>query len=344
MTHRGKGLARGALFAGRYRLERLLRQSSRRTWEARDEEEDREVVVEVLHPDLTRGSARERFFREGNAVERIASRHVAEVLDRGVDDDWPYLVFPRYAGESLGERLTAKTPLDVSEVAEIVRQCAAGLEAAHEAGVVHRDIEPANLLLVPDRRGVVVKIRNFGLAKVEERDRTRRLTRPGELIGAPPYVSPERVRARPPRPTDDLWSLAVVAYQALTRRVPFQGETFGATYVAVMEGEFRPPSELRPELPKDTDAFFRQAFSNAPEGRFIDAAALSGAFRRSLGLDSVDLARARERLGKRVARGSNSEPPSRPVEPPAARRHVAMLLVVTHAAALALGVALATWM
>lgn len=345
MRHDGTGLARGSLFAGRYRLERLRRQSHRRTWEAHDEVEGRAVVVEVLHPDLVKGATRERFVREGNAVERIASRHVAEVLERGVHDDRPYLVFPRYAGESLGERLRAKTPLDISEVAEIVRQCAAGLEAAHEAGVVHRDIEPSNLLLVPDRRGVVVKIRNFGLAMVEERDRTRRLTRPGQLVGAPPYLSPERVRAKPPRPTDDLWSLAVVAYQALTRRVPFEGETFGATYVAIMEGTFRPPSELRPELPSDTDAFFEQAFCRAPEARFIDAAALSGAFRRSLGLDSIDLARARERLGRRVARAQPGA--ERPSDPPSSRRpprHVPVLLVMTHAAALALGLALGSWM
>lgn len=338
----GTRLARGSLFAGRYRLERLVRQSNRRTWEAHDEAEERPVVVVVLHPDLTRGSARERFFREGNAVERIASRHVAEVLDRGVQDERPYLVFPRYAGESLGERLTAKTPLDISEVAEIVRQCAAGLDAAHEAGVVHRDIEPSNLLLVPERQGVVVKIRNFGLAMVEERERTRRLTRPGQLVGAPPYLSPERVRAKAPRPTDDIWSLAVVAYQALTRHVPFEGETFGATYVAIMEGKFQMPSRLRPELPRDTDAFFQQAFTHAPEARFIDAAAMSRAFRRSLGLDSIDLARARERLGNRVARASSSPPPKSESPPHAVPRRIPMLLVVTHAAALAVGMALAT--
>jgi len=308
--------------------------------------DDRDVVVEALQTELTRGTAaRERFDREGNAVARIASRHVAEILDRGVEDDLPYLVFPRYEGETLGERLTAKTPLDISEVAEIVRQCAAGLEAAHEAGVVHRDIEPSNLLLVPDRQGVVVKIRNFGLAMVEERDRKRRLTKPGQLIGAAPYLSPERVRAKPPRPTDDLWSLAVVAYQALTRRVPFEGETFGATYVAIMEGAYRPPSELRPELPRDTDAFFQQAFSNVPSARFVDPAALSRAFRRSLGLDSIDLAHARARLGRRVARsrGDSDRPPTTEATHDT-RRRMPMVLVLTHAAAIALGMALASWL
>ncbi len=230
----------------------------------------------------------ERFRREAAAAAQLKSPHVAQVFDHGVTSTGePFIVMELLDGEDLGKRVDREGPQPLPFVAEVIGQAARALSRAHAAGIVHRDIKAENIFLTDHDGDVLVKILDFGIAKTSGEGAVS-VTATQGTFGTPLYMGPEQLlSAKNVDARADLWSLAVVAYFLLTRRFPFEGETLGAISVAVHEGRFRPPSELRPGVPADVDAWFRRAFSRSIDARFATARELADTLRAALGAAPV---------------------------------------------------------
>jgi formylglycine-generating enzyme required for sulfatase activity len=207
------------------------------------------------------------------------------MLDHGVTDDgMPYIVMEMLEGQSLADMLDEAGTLGLREVAAVIIQVARALAKAHSLGIIHRDIKPANIFLMSDDAETTgmedqhVKVLDFGIAKHTEIPEG--ITVPGMVIGTPGYMCPDQVlHSKEVGPEADIWSLAVVAYQALTGELPFFGETLAKLVGALVRGEFVKPSERRADLPESVDKFFERAFNKEPEMRFASAIELANGFR-----------------------------------------------------------------
>jgi serine/threonine protein kinase len=237
------------LIAGRYRLLTPLGEGGMGTvWRARDEVLHREVAVkEVRAPHGLAASDVERLYarleREAWAAARVANRNVVTVYDVATQDGRPWIVMEIVHGISLAELLDAEGPLDPARAAHIGAEVLAALRAAHEAGVLHRDVKPANVLMSNDGRVVLT---DFGIATVEG---TSALTMTGEVIGSPEFLAPERALGRTPGPESDLWSLGVLLYAAVEGNSPFRHDTPLSTLRAIVDEELPPPRRAGPLAP-----------------------------------------------------------------------------------------------
>jgi eukaryotic-like serine/threonine-protein kinase len=239
------------------------------------------VVVKFLADEhASNEEAVTRFKREAAASIQVKSPHVVQVFDHGVTQ-WgaPYIVMERLEGQDLGKVL-ANGPLPPREVAEIVRQVARALSRAHPAGVVHRDLKPDNIFLCDAGEGeAFVKILDFGIAKVN--DKLSAKTQTGAVFGTPFYMSPEQILGTGTDPTTDLWSLAVVAFEALTGKRPFEGETVGAVTLAIHTTK-PTPRKHKPLLPQALDAWFEKAFAKEKVNRHASAKELADTFAEAI--------------------------------------------------------------
>jgi hypothetical protein len=217
-----------------------------------------------------------RFLREVRASAALDSPHIARLLDAS-DRDLPYLAMERLHGETLAERLRRDGRLAAPAIAALVRQVAAGLDAATAAGVVHRDIKPQNLFEA--RPGRIWKILDFGVATLAD-DSAGALTQ--GIIGTPSYMAPEQAQGKRLDGRADLHALAAVAYRCATGRHPFSGADTAALLYAVVHRMPARPGELA-ALPADVDAWFALALAKLPDDRFATGAALAGALDAALG-------------------------------------------------------------
>ncbi|MCX4760887.1 serine/threonine protein kinase [Streptomyces sp. NBC_01275] len=237
------------LIAGRYRLLTPLGEGGMGTvWRARDEVLHREVAVkEVRAPAGLAASDIERMYarleREAWAAARVANRNVVTVYDVAMQDGRPWIVMEIVHGISLAELLDAEGPLDPARAAYIGAEVLSALRAAHEAGVLHRDVKPANVLMSNDGRVVLT---DFGIATVEG---TSALTMTGEVIGSPEFLAPERALGRTPGPESDLWSLGVLLYAAVEGNSPFRYDTPLNTLRAIVDEELPPTRRAGPLAP-----------------------------------------------------------------------------------------------
>jgi hypothetical protein len=207
------------VLADRYRLiARLGRGGFGEVWRAEDSRLGREVAVKTLTLPVT-DEAQKRFAREGRALARLDHPNVVAVYDCGVDDGTGYLVMQLLSGPSLATLCAESGPLPVDTAIDLAEQAAAGLAGAHRAGIVHRDVSPANLIL--DAEGTL-KVVDFGVARLHEA--SAELTVTGTVFATPGYVSPEQAEGRPAEPRSDLYSLGCVLYALLTGEPPFTGE------------------------------------------------------------------------------------------------------------------------
>lgn len=229
------------VIAGRYRLLDVLGQGGMGTvWRARDESLGRDVAVkEVRAPAGLSGPDEQRLYarleREAWAAARITHRNVVTVYDVATEDGRPWIVMELVHGLTLSDVLDAEGPMPPRRAALIGAEVLAALRAAHEAGVLHRDVKPGNVLLSNDGRVVLT---DFGIAAVEG---TSPLTMTGELIGSPEFLAPERALGRTPGPASDLWSLGVLLYAAVEGSSPFRQDTPLTTLRAVVDEELPPP-------------------------------------------------------------------------------------------------------
>ncbi|MFE1309958.1 protein kinase [Streptomyces sp. NPDC058755] len=237
------------VIAGRYRLLSPLGEGGMGTvWRARDEVLHREVAVkEVRAPAGLPASDVERMYarleREAWAAARVTNRNVVTVYDVAMEGGRPWIVMELVRGLSLGDQLEAEGPLPPQRAAHIGAEVLAALRAAHAAGVLHRDVKPANVLLANDGRVVLT---DFGIATVEG---SSALTMTGEVIGSPEFLAPERALGRTPGPESDLWSLGVLLYAAVEGNTPFRQDTPLSTLRAVVDEELPPPLRAGPLAP-----------------------------------------------------------------------------------------------
>ncbi|MGR6972207.1 serine/threonine-protein kinase [Streptomyces cynarae] len=237
----------GRLVAGRYRLLTKLGHGGMGTvWRAKDETVDREVAVKEPRvpdhlPEREQANAYERMRREARAAARLDHPAVVDVHDVAVVDGRPWIVMELVRGRSLGDALQEGT-LDVREAARIGLEVLGALEAAHAAGVLHRDVKPDNILLGRYDRVVLT---DFGIAQIEGETK---LTETGGFVGSPEYIAPERVLGRRPGPESDLWSLGVVLYAATEGVSPFRRTNTPATLQSVLNSTPAPPESARGPL------------------------------------------------------------------------------------------------
>ncbi|WP_432117029.1 serine/threonine-protein kinase [Streptomyces sp. bgisy032] len=235
----------GRLVAGRYRLIAKLGHGGMGTvWRAKDETVDREVAVKEPRvpdhlPDRERANAYERMRREARAAARLDHPAVVDVHDVAVVDGRPWIVMELVQGRSLGDVLQEGT-LSAREAARIGLEVLGALEAAHAAGVLHRDVKPDNVLLGRYDRVVLT---DFGIAQIEGETN---LTDTGGFVGSPEYIAPERVLGQRPGPASDLWSLGVVLYAATEGVSPFRRSNTPATLQSVLNATPAPPSVRGP--------------------------------------------------------------------------------------------------
>ncbi|AZQ38157.1 serine/threonine protein kinase [Streptomyces cyaneochromogenes] len=236
--------APGDLVDGRFELvERLGSGGMGTVWRARDTVLHREVALKAVRSDAdTVGVVRERVMREARALARLSHPHVVTVHQIVDADPHPWIVMELVPGASLQQRLS-EAPLSPAEAARVGRQVLAALRAAHAAGIHHRDVKPANILLRPDGDAVLT---DFGIAALQG---TTGLTATGELVGSPEYMAPERIRGHEDDPAADLWSLGVVLYVCVEGVSPLRRPTTLATLAAVIDDPLPPPARSGPLAP-----------------------------------------------------------------------------------------------
>ncbi|MBW2459129.1 MAG: protein kinase [Deltaproteobacteria bacterium] len=281
-------IEKGKMVTEHVRLDTLLGEGGMGSvWIADHLRMEEQVAVKFISTELLEKDAtvRSRFNREAALAAQIDSPYVVKILDLGtMDEGTPFFVMERLTGENLGERLTRLGPLSLIDARKVVTETAMALAQAHELGIVHRDIKPDNLFLVDADEAAFIKVLDFGIAKQSEMPEQSVVTMTGAMMGTPEFMSPEQVLST--KDVDyrsDLWSLGVVAYYALTERVPFSGETLGALCVAIANGKFVPASAAEPGLPPAIDEWFNQVLAIAPDDRFQSARDMARAFSKALG-------------------------------------------------------------
>lgn len=228
----------GLTFGGRYELQsRIAIGGMGEVWQATDLVIGRQVAIKILKDEyLGDPGFLERFRAEARHAALVNHEGIANVFDYGEEEGSAYLVMELVPGEALSTILEREHVLPTDKVLDIVAQTASALQAAHAAGLVHRDIKPGNLLITPDGR---VKITDFGIARIADQVP---LTATGQVMGTVQYLSPEQASGHPASPTTDIYSLGIVAYEALAGRRPFTGESQVAIAMAQI-------NETPPDLP-----------------------------------------------------------------------------------------------
>ena len=279
MTER-TGTAAGQL-NGRYRMEALLAVGGMgEVWAGRDLLLDRAVAVKVLAGALAGdGRAAERLRREARAAGRLEHPNIARVLDLGEHDGRPYLVMELLEGESLAARIDRAGAMAPAEAARVVAAVADALEAAHQAGVVHRDVKPGNVFLTNASLTAAgeVKVLDFGIAAAA--GDTAITT--GDLLGTAAYLAPERVLGHRATPAADIYALGVVLYELLAGHRPFAGDSDVELAMAHVNATPPPLSESAPATPPSLIAACHQALAKDPACRPSSAAEFARLVRAS---------------------------------------------------------------
>jgi serine/threonine protein kinase len=227
----------------------------------------REVAVKLLRADLAEmDEVRARFEGEARAAAALVHPNVVAVFDAGEDDGAPFIVMERLPGRTLADELAERT-LSTAEVYDVARSVLGALEAAHGAGIVHRDVKPGNVLRSTDGTW---KVADFGIAKSAEV--AGDITVTGVMIGTPAYVAPERIEGRPATPASDLYATGVVLYEALSGRKPFTAGNSIALAVRIRAGQAPPLREVAPGVDPTLERVVERAMATDPGRRFASAA------------------------------------------------------------------------
>jgi len=259
---------------GRYRIEAELgRGAMGVVYRARDPVLGRRVALKTIHETLSAAeSYRRRFFAEARAAAGLSHPGIVLVYDIGLDADTRrlFLALEHLEGETVEARLIQRTRLPWRDAVHVAAGIARALDHAHRKGVVHRDVKPSNIMILPDGQA---KILDFGVARLP----ASQLTGAGQLIGTPAYMSPERSREEDADGRTDVFSLGAVLYEMVTGRRPFQGRTIPEVLRAVETLDPPPPSRSVPEVPARLDDVVARALQKQLDRRYPTAGALADA-------------------------------------------------------------------
>jgi serine/threonine-protein kinase len=276
-------LSIGDVVAEKYRIESLLGEGGMGfVFAALHLQLGHRVALKVLHtaqtsaPEIT-----QRFLREGRALARLQSEHIARVSDVGtLPSREPYMVMEFLEGQDLSRELAARGPLPIVDVVDVVAQTCEALAEAHVRGIVHRDLKPANLFLTHKLDGdVCIKVLDFGISKVTEDGGTAlevdNITVTSTIVGTPKYMSPEQIQdSRSVDSRTDIWGLGTIFYELLTQKRPFAAPSLALVCVKVLHEEVPAPSTLRAEIPAGIDAIIARCLKKDPNERFANVGEL----------------------------------------------------------------------
>ena len=257
---------------------------------ARHEGLKRMVALKLLVDGFARNpEGVERFLREARNAAAIKHPNVVDIFDVGIQEDIPYLVMELLEGEDLASRLTKHGALTEAELVEVMIPVVAGLSAVHDAGVLHRNLKPANIFIARGRNDEVVpKLVDFGISKAVWSDQLK-LTLPNRLLmGTPSYMSPEAIRGAQMTALSDQYSLGVVMYECITGKNPCDGESFADTLRIITTGAYDPPTRYKPQISRQMANIIARTMAIDPGERFPDL--------RALGRELLLLAGKRTRL------------------------------------------------
>ncbi len=252
---------------GKYRiLKELGRGGMGAVYLAFDERLERNVALKLMLPNAAANStAKDRFLREARAAARVSSDHVVAIHEADEIDGTPYIALQFLQGSPLDEYLQKKGLPSLPQVTRIARETALGLAAAHNLGLVHRDIKPGNIWL--EAPGGRVKILDFGLAKPVQGNAAAEHTASGDILGTPAYMAPEQGLGRPLDGRADLFSLGCMMYRLVTGKLPFDRPTLMAILTAIATEEPPPVRELNPAVPTALAELIHQLLAKTPDAR-----------------------------------------------------------------------------
>jgi len=266
----------GDLIGDRYRLGRQIGSGGMAAvFEALDVTLKRRVAAKFLVAEnRNKATVERRFLREARIAAAVRHPHVVEVFDFGVEDDAPFMIMELLEGASLAQRTNEPPLMTLGELFDVIDGVLAGLSAIHEAGIVHRDIKPENIYLAEGPNGMVPKVFDFGVSRIQtvEGPISASTTVEGYLVGTPHYMSSEQARGQ--KRLDgrtDVYSVGVVLYEYLTGHLPFDAELMGDLVIAIATETPKSIYEERPELGRELSDFVEKAMSKLPGDRFATA-------------------------------------------------------------------------
>jgi serine/threonine-protein kinase len=307
---------------------------------ARDRVLGRDVALKVLRRQYAGDDEfAERFKREALSAASLSHPNIVQVYDRGeTEDGASYIAMEYVPGGTLKERISREGPLEVADTAALGAQVAEALGAAHERGMVHRDIKPQNVLLTA--RGEA-KVADFGIARAAS---SATISQTGSVMGTAGYMSPEQALGEPATPKSDLYSLGVVLYEALTGRLPYTADNPIAVSMKHVNEPLRPPRELNPRIPEGMNALVTKLMAKDPQGRYASAGQLADdLWRMHRGLPPVAVGTPQMQGTRPTAVApanlASEMPTARPGPPPVQRRRgLPWLLIALVALLFTLGI------
>ncbi|HEY7358341.1 MAG TPA: protein kinase, partial [Ktedonobacterales bacterium] len=250
-------------------------------YRAHDPRLERDVAIKVLSASLAQEPGYlERFRREARAVAKLNHPNIVQVYDFGEQGDLTYLVMPLISGGTLREYLAHRQVLPLAEALSITEQMANALQYAHEQGLVHRDVKPANILMTSEGRAL---LSDFGIVRlVQKDDNAATLTHLGAFVGSPEYAAPEMIVGKPVDRRVDVYALGVILFQMLTGRMPFAGATPVVLMMMQAQQPPPPPRSINPDIPPAVEAVILKALAKESGERFQTAAELLAALRAAI--------------------------------------------------------------
>jgi serine/threonine-protein kinase len=249
----------------RYRLDRKIGSGGMAdVWLAEDTELDRNVAIKILHERFAQDSEFvQRFQREAQSAAGLQHPNVVGIFDRGVFSDSYFIAMEYVDGPSLKDLV--KGGMGTKDAIDFTRQILNAARFAHRKGIIHRDLKPQNVLIDDEGRA---RVADFGIARGGENSD---ITATGSVMGTAQYLSPEQAQGKPTTPSSDIYSIGVILYEALTGRVPFEGDSAVAVALKQVSEAPRRPSAINPNVPPALDAVVMRALAKDPDARFKDA-------------------------------------------------------------------------
>ena len=257
----------GQIVKDRYEILEILGEGGMAfVYKARDTQLERLVAIKTLKPNyVNQETFVERFKREAKTAANLNHPNIVQIFDWGIEDE-PFFVMEYIEGNTLTSIIAKNRTISLSDILFIGAQVSSGLHAAHEKGLVHRDIKPGNIMITPDGK---VKVTDFGIVSLQNEESD--ITKTGSILGTASYISPEQAQGKPVSIESDLYSLGTVLYELITGKPPFVGDTPISTATKHLTERPEKPSSFRRDLPKGVESAIMKLLEKATYDRFKSA-------------------------------------------------------------------------